>query len=106
MDCFVYRISSRVDRVFNNPEEPESEDEDVRLERERTANALTSVESQEVILVKQLTQKCCASLFTVGNRHLCDCFYCPFIQPSLEIVNLPSFLSSSDIMQVSFFIVL
>ncbi|XP_040605939.1 ABC-type organic anion transporter ABCA8A isoform X2 [Mesocricetus auratus] len=43
----VFRISSRVDRVFNNPEEPESEDEDVRLERERTANALTSVESQE-----------------------------------------------------------
>ncbi|ERE69076.1 ATP-binding cassette sub-family A member 8-A-like protein [Cricetulus griseus] len=43
----VFRISPRTDRVFNNPEEPEGEDEDVRLERERTANALTSVDFQE-----------------------------------------------------------
>lgn len=62
MDCFVYRISPRTDRVFNNPEEPEGEDEDVRLERERTANALTSVDFQEVNLVKQLTQQCLTSL--------------------------------------------
>ncbi|RAQ36251.1 hypothetical protein DPQ28_12030, partial [Pasteurella multocida] len=27
----VFRISSRSDRVFNNPEEPEGEDEDVSL---------------------------------------------------------------------------
>lgn len=53
IDCFVYRISSRSDRVFNNPEEPEGEDEDVSLERVRTANALTSADFQEVTLVKQ-----------------------------------------------------
>lgn len=53
IDCFVYRISSRSDHVFNNPEEPEGEDEDVSLERVRTANALTSVDFQEVNLVKQ-----------------------------------------------------
>uniref|UniRef100_A0ABK0LU37 ATP-binding cassette, subfamily A (ABC1), member 8a n=1 Tax=Rattus norvegicus TaxID=10116 RepID=A0ABK0LU37_RAT len=43
----VFRISSRSDRVFNNPEEPEGEDEDVSLERVRTANALTSADFQE-----------------------------------------------------------
>ncbi|XP_051014919.1 ABC-type organic anion transporter ABCA8A-like [Acomys russatus] len=43
----VFRISSRNDRVFKNPEEPEGEDEDVRLERAWTANALTSAGVQE-----------------------------------------------------------
>ncbi|KAL1779067.1 ATP-binding cassette sub-family A member 8-A-like isoform X3 [Sigmodon hispidus] len=43
----VFRISSRSDRVLNNPEEPEGEDEDVHLERTRTATALTSVDCQE-----------------------------------------------------------
>ncbi|GAB1297011.1 ABC-type organic anion transporter ABCA8A [Apodemus speciosus] len=43
----VFRISSRSDHVFNNPEEPEGEDEDVGLERVWTANALTSAEFQE-----------------------------------------------------------
>ncbi|XP_006970522.1 ABC-type organic anion transporter ABCA8A-like isoform X3 [Peromyscus maniculatus bairdii] len=43
----VFRISSRSGHVFNNPEEPEGEDEDVRLERVRTASALTSADFQE-----------------------------------------------------------
>ncbi|XP_034361562.1 ABC-type organic anion transporter ABCA8A-like [Arvicanthis niloticus] len=43
----VFRISSRSDHVFNNPEEPEGEDEDVSLERVWTANALTSTDFQE-----------------------------------------------------------
>lgn len=55
MDCFVCRISSRSGHVFNNPEEPEGEDEDVRLERVQTASALTSADFQEVNPVKQLT---------------------------------------------------
>ncbi|XP_028617115.1 ATP-binding cassette sub-family A member 8-A-like [Grammomys surdaster] len=43
----IFRISSRSDHVFNNPEEPEGEDEDVSLERVWTANALTSADFQE-----------------------------------------------------------
>lgn len=52
MNFFVYRISSRSDRVFNNPEEPDGEDEDVGLERVWTANALTSADFHEASLVK------------------------------------------------------
>ncbi|XP_013358666.1 PREDICTED: ATP-binding cassette sub-family A member 8-A-like isoform X1 [Chinchilla lanigera] len=38
----VFRISPRRSSVSHNPEDPEREDEDVQLERVRTANALTS----------------------------------------------------------------
>jgi hypothetical protein len=55
MDVFIYRISPRSDRVFNNPEDPDGEDEDVSQERVWTANALTSADFQEVGLVRQLT---------------------------------------------------
>uniref|UniRef100_A0A8C4MHW4 ATP binding cassette subfamily A member 9 n=1 Tax=Equus asinus asinus TaxID=83772 RepID=A0A8C4MHW4_EQUAS len=37
----VFRISPRSSDVFPNPEEPEGEDEDVQMERMRTANAVT-----------------------------------------------------------------
>ncbi|KAL6034507.1 hypothetical protein STEG23_006478, partial [Scotinomys teguina] len=43
----IFRISSRSDHVVNNPEEPEGEDEDVHLERVRTASALTSGDFEE-----------------------------------------------------------
>ncbi|XP_052050618.1 ABC-type organic anion transporter ABCA8A isoform X2 [Apodemus sylvaticus] len=43
----VFRISSRSDHVFNNPEEPDGEDEDVGLERVWTANVLTSADFHE-----------------------------------------------------------
>ncbi|XP_021514207.2 ABC-type organic anion transporter ABCA8A-like isoform X2 [Meriones unguiculatus] len=43
----VFRISSGKGRVLNNPEELEEEDEDVRQERARTANALTSADFHE-----------------------------------------------------------
>ncbi|NP_001392075.1 ABC-type organic anion transporter ABCA8A isoform 3 [Mus musculus] len=43
----VFRISPRSDRVFNNPEDPDGEDEDVSQERVWTANALTSADFQE-----------------------------------------------------------
>ncbi|XP_052050493.1 ABC-type organic anion transporter ABCA8A-like [Apodemus sylvaticus] len=43
----MFLISSRSDRVFNNPEEPDGEDEDVGLERVWTANALTSADFHE-----------------------------------------------------------
>uniref|UniRef100_A0A8C4MT46 ATP binding cassette subfamily A member 9 n=1 Tax=Equus asinus asinus TaxID=83772 RepID=A0A8C4MT46_EQUAS len=39
--CFGFRISPRSSDVFPNPEEPEGEDEDVQMERMRTANAVT-----------------------------------------------------------------
>ncbi|XP_036195401.1 ATP-binding cassette sub-family A member 8-like [Myotis myotis] len=44
-DC---RISPRSSDVHQNPEEPEGEDEDVEMERVRTANALNSTNFDEV----------------------------------------------------------
>ncbi|GAB1297010.1 ABC-type organic anion transporter ABCA8B [Apodemus speciosus] len=38
----IFRISPRNNAVYQNPEEPEDEDEDVQMERMRTANALVS----------------------------------------------------------------
>ncbi|XP_013003072.1 ATP-binding cassette sub-family A member 9 isoform X2 [Cavia porcellus] len=43
----VFRISPRSSDVFPNPEEPEGEDEDVRMERIRTTNAVTSLDEEE-----------------------------------------------------------
>ncbi|KAM4843383.1 ABC-type organic anion transporter ABCA8-like [Thomomys bottae] len=42
-----FRISPRSGDVFHNPEHPEAEDEDVQMERMRTANALTSTNLDE-----------------------------------------------------------
>ncbi|XP_023585203.1 ATP-binding cassette sub-family A member 8 [Trichechus manatus latirostris] len=44
----VFRISPRSSDVCQNPENPEGEDEDVQMERVRTANALNSTNSDEV----------------------------------------------------------
>lgn len=48
MDGFDSRISPRSSDVCQNPEEPEGEDEDVQMERVRTANALNSTNFDEV----------------------------------------------------------
>ncbi|KAM8773978.1 ABC-type organic anion transporter ABCA8-like [Rhynchonycteris naso] len=43
----LFRISPRSSKVCPNPEEPEGEDEDVQMERGRTANAMTSTTFDE-----------------------------------------------------------
>ncbi|XP_010638873.1 ATP-binding cassette sub-family A member 9 isoform X1 [Fukomys damarensis] len=43
----VFRISPRSSDVFPNPEEPEGEDEDVHMERIRTANAMAALDEEE-----------------------------------------------------------
>ena len=48
MDGFDSRISPRRSDVCPNPEEPEGEDEDVQMERRRTADALNSTNFDEV----------------------------------------------------------
>ncbi|XP_034496532.1 ATP-binding cassette sub-family A member 8 isoform X2 [Ailuropoda melanoleuca] len=64
-----FRISPRSNDVCQNPEAPEGEDEDVQMERMRTANALNSTNSDEkpVIIASCLRKeysgkrKCCFS---------------------------------------------
>ncbi|XP_003786658.1 ATP-binding cassette sub-family A member 8 [Otolemur garnettii] len=64
-----FRISPRDSDVCQNPEQPEGEDEDVQMERERTANALSSTNFDEkpVIIASCLRKeytgkrKCCLS---------------------------------------------
>ena len=46
--CFACRISPRSSAVFANPEKPEGEDEDVQMERRRTADAVAATDSEEV----------------------------------------------------------
>ncbi|KAB1265904.1 ATP-binding cassette sub-family A member 9 [Camelus dromedarius] len=46
----VFRISPRSSSVLPNPEKPEGEDDDVQMERMRTANAVTAPDSDEVLL--------------------------------------------------------
>ncbi|XP_037350632.1 ABC-type organic anion transporter ABCA8-like isoform X2 [Talpa occidentalis] len=63
----IFRISPRNNGVCQNPEDPEGEDEDVQMERERTASALSSINSDEkpVIIASCLRKeyrrrrKCC-----------------------------------------------
>lgn len=43
----VFRISPRGSSVFPNPEKPDGEDEDVQMERIKTANAVTVPDSDE-----------------------------------------------------------
>uniref|UniRef100_A0A452GA88 ATP binding cassette subfamily A member 9 n=1 Tax=Capra hircus TaxID=9925 RepID=A0A452GA88_CAPHI len=43
----VFRISPRSSAVFANPEKPEGEDEDVQMERRRTADAVAAPDSEE-----------------------------------------------------------
>lgn len=51
---FLCRISSRSRENHPNPEEPEEEDENVQAERARTANALTTLNPDEVTSVLTL----------------------------------------------------
>ncbi|KAM5273361.1 ABC-type organic anion transporter ABCA8A-like [Ctenodactylus gundi] len=55
----VFRISPRSSRVLRNPEDPEEEDDDVQLERVKTANALTSpnLEEKPVIIASCLRKE-------------------------------------------------
>lgn len=46
--AFDSRISPRSNNVYQNPEDPEREDEDVQMERLRTAEALNSANFEEV----------------------------------------------------------
>ncbi|XP_005402172.1 PREDICTED: ATP-binding cassette sub-family A member 9 isoform X2 [Chinchilla lanigera] len=43
----VFRMTPRSSDVFPNPEEPEGEDEDVRMERIRAINAVTALDEEE-----------------------------------------------------------
>ncbi|XP_052050613.1 ABC-type organic anion transporter ABCA8B isoform X2 [Apodemus sylvaticus] len=55
----VFRISPRNNDVYQNPEEPEDEDEDVQMERMRTADALvsTSFDEKPVIVASCLRKE-------------------------------------------------
>ena len=50
--CLAFRISPRSCQAFPNPEEPGEEDEDVQMERTRTADAVTALQMNEVVLIK------------------------------------------------------
>ncbi|XP_006886316.1 PREDICTED: ATP-binding cassette sub-family A member 9-like [Elephantulus edwardii] len=65
----VFRISPRINKIFPNPEEPEGEDEDVQMERRRTASAVSAPDFDEkpVIIASCLRKEyerrrknCCA----------------------------------------------
>ncbi|XP_076791657.1 ABC-type organic anion transporter ABCA8B isoform X2 [Arvicanthis niloticus] len=55
----IFRISPRNNDVYQNPEEPDNEDEDVQMERMRTANALvsTSFDEKPVIVASCLRKE-------------------------------------------------
>lgn len=62
-----FRISPRSSDVCQNPEEPEGEDEDVQMERVRTANALNSTNFDE----KPVIIASCLRKEYVGKRKGC-----------------------------------
>ncbi|ELK12423.1 ATP-binding cassette sub-family A member 10 [Pteropus alecto] len=79
----VFRISPRSRENRPNPEEPEEEDEDVQTERVKTANALTSANSEEVV-----SQGCTASLGKQKDDISTFLGYCPqenSLWPSLTV---------------------
>ncbi|XP_054565136.1 ABC-type organic anion transporter ABCA8-like [Eptesicus fuscus] len=61
-----FRISPRSSDVHQNPEEPEGEDEDVQMERVRTANALnfTNFDEKPAIIASCLRKE-----YTVKRKH-------------------------------------
>lgn len=63
----VFRISPRSSKVLPNPEEPEGEDEDVQMERMRTANAGTVPDSDE----KPVIIASCLRKEYVGKKKNC-----------------------------------
>ncbi|XP_014306499.1 ATP-binding cassette sub-family A member 8-like [Myotis lucifugus] len=62
----LFRISPRSSDVHQNPEEPEREDEDVELERVRTANALNSTNFDER---PAIIASCLRKEYTVRRKH-------------------------------------
>ncbi|KAG8505134.1 ATP-binding cassette sub-family A member 9 [Galemys pyrenaicus] len=63
----VFRILPRISDVFPNPEEPEGEDEDVQMERVRTANAMTVSDFDE----KPVVIASCLRKEYVGKKKSC-----------------------------------
>ncbi|XP_070249641.1 ABC-type organic anion transporter ABCA8-like isoform X2 [Myotis yumanensis] len=61
-----FRISPRSSDVHQNPEEPEGEDEDVEMERVRTANALNSTNFDEK---PAIIASCLRKEYTVRRKH-------------------------------------
>ncbi|XP_054565135.1 ABC-type organic anion transporter ABCA8-like [Eptesicus fuscus] len=61
-----FRISPRSSDVYQNPEEPEGEDEDVQMERVRTANALNSTNFDER---PAIIASCLRKEYTVKRKH-------------------------------------
>ncbi|KAK1330897.1 hypothetical protein QTO34_008839 [Cnephaeus nilssonii] len=66
MDAFDSRISPRSSDVYQNPEEPEGEDEDVQMERVRTATALNSTNFDEK---PAIIASCLRKEYTVKRKH-------------------------------------
>nr|KAF6294968.1 hypothetical protein mMyoMyo1_000037 [Myotis myotis] len=62
----LFRISPRSSDVHQNPEEPEGEDEDVEMERVRTANALNSTNFDEK---PAIIASCLRKEYTVRRKH-------------------------------------
>ncbi|KAM9597855.1 ABC-type organic anion transporter ABCA8 isoform 1-T1 [Trichechus inunguis] len=62
----VFRISPRSSDVCQNPENPEGEDEDVQMERVRTANALNSTNSDEKPVI---IASCLRKEYTGKRKH-------------------------------------
>ncbi|XP_014391694.1 PREDICTED: ATP-binding cassette sub-family A member 8 [Myotis brandtii] len=62
----LFRISPRSSDVHQNPEEPEREDEDVEMERVRTANALNSTNFDEK---PAIIASCLRKEYTVKRKH-------------------------------------
>ncbi|KAM6163399.1 ATP-binding cassette sub-family A member 9 [Rhynchocyon petersi] len=78
----VFRISPRIYEVFPNPEEPEGEDEDVQMERKRTASAVSGpdVEEKPVIIANCLRKEyackkkgCCTKRKKMATRNVSFC---------------------------------
>ncbi|ELK37047.1 ATP-binding cassette sub-family A member 9 [Myotis davidii] len=63
----IFRISPRSSKFFPNPEDPEGEDEDVQMERMRTANAVTIPDSDE----KPVIIASCLRKEYVGKKKNC-----------------------------------
>ncbi|XP_003417336.2 ATP-binding cassette sub-family A member 9 isoform X1 [Loxodonta africana] len=63
----VFRISPRSSEIFPNPEKPEGEDEDVQMERVRTASAVTAPDFDE----KPVIIASCLRKEYVGKKKNC-----------------------------------
>lgn len=67
--CLGFRISPRSCNAFPNPEEPGEEDEDVQAERMRTAGAVTALQMNEVVLIKNILPYFREQFCQLGEKH-------------------------------------